>query len=316
MAAPPRRGGAPNPRRASPRGAPAPQVGRSPSGPGSHDRAVNCLEADLVLDASALLAESPCWDSRCAELLWVDIDRGSAHGWHPKTGSRWSADCGKAATFIIPRTSGGYIVGLELGIGVLDRGATMPKLVCPLVASGSGLRMNDGCCDLDGHLWAGTASTSGARRTAALLRIDPDWRISEVLGHVTTSNGIAWTADGTMMYYVDSGEARVRKFVAGEWMTFAEIDPERGRPDGLTVDSEGGVWVALWGGGRVQRYCSDGTLDFQVVVDAPLVTNCCFGGTNLDMLFVTTAMDADRRGGGIYAMRPGMRGLPAVPFAR
>jgi sugar lactone lactonase YvrE len=276
---------------------------------------VKSLTAHLVLDAKAALAEGPCWDPRTDELLWVDIARGTAHGWHPSSGSSWSVDCGNAATFIIPRAGGDYIVGLELGVGVLDRGATTPRLVCPVVAAGSGLRMNDGSCDLDGRLWAGTASTRRQVNTAALFCIDVNWEVSEILSHVTTSNGIAWTADGTTMYYVDSAEPRIRAFTADRWTTFAEIKPEHGRPDGLTVDSEGGVWVALWGAGQIRRYRSDGAPDTQVTVEAALVTNCCFGGPKLDTLFVTTAVDPDQIGGGIYALTPGTRGLPALAFA-
>jgi sugar lactone lactonase YvrE len=276
---------------------------------------VTTIRASLALDAQARLGESPCWDSRYGELVWVDIAAGRVHGWNPQTGSRWSADCGSTATFIVPRAYGGYVVGLELGVGVLDRDASSPELMCPIVATGSGLRMNDASCDPHGRLWAGTASTRGAARAGALYCIDPDWEINEVLCRVTTSNGIGWTADGRTMYYIDSAEGCVRAFVADEWIPFVEIDPRCGRPDGLSVDTEAGVWVALWGGGRIQRYRSDGSLDIAVTVDAALTTSCCFGGPNLDTLFITTAADSDRGAGGIYMARPGVRGLPAMPFA-
>ncbi len=273
------------------------------------------IRASLALDAQARLGEGPCWDARFGELVWVDIHCGSAHGWNPQSGVRWQADCGTTATFIVPRASGGYVVGLELGVGLLDRDAGSPELVCPIVATAGGLRMNDGACDPQGRLWAGTASTRGAVRAGALYRIDPGWEVSKVRDHVTTSNGIGWTGDGRTMYYIDSAEACVSMFVASEWTTFVEIDPRWGRPDGLAVDAEGGVWVALWGGGRIQRYRADRSPDIAVVVDAALTTSCCFGGPNLDTLFITTAADSEQRGCGIYAARPGVRGFDMTPFA-
>ena len=166
-----------------------------------------------------------------------------------------------------------------------------------------GVRFNDCRADPRGRLWAGTLHRDRAPGHAALYRLDPDGELTIVLPERTISNGIGWSPDGEVMYYIDSTTQRVASFgfdldrgELGDETTFAEIDPMDGLPDGLTVDAEGGVWVCLFGGAQVRRYRPDGSLD--EAIDLPLTNPTCpgFGGTDLRTLYITTsASSADTR---------------------
>ena len=186
-------------------------------------------------------------------------------------------------------------------------------------------RMNDGACDSRGRLWAGTMSLSGDTRSAALYRLDPDLRVTRVLPGIFVSNGIGWAPDDSLLYHVDSPRQRIDVYefdsergALGGRRAVIPVAAELGRPDGLAVDAEGGVWIALWGGGAVQRFTPGGTLNERIELPVANVTSCCFGGTDLATLFVTTAARGaahEPLAGALFACRPGVRGLPATPFA-
>jgi sugar lactone lactonase YvrE len=159
---------------------------------------------------------------------------------------------------------------------------------------------------------------------ASLYRLDPDGSVAVVLDRVTVSNGLEWSPDGDRAYYNDTATHRVSLFDYDldtgltDRRTF--VDLSDGHPDGLTVDAEGGVWVALFGGGAVHRYASDGTLDAVVEVPARQVTACTFGGEALDRLFITTSRenlepDDDPLAGALFTADVGVRGMPVREFA-
>jgi sugar lactone lactonase YvrE len=192
-----------------------------------------------------------------------------------------------------------------------------------------GVRFNDGAVDADGRFWIGTMALDESPGAGTLYRSDGG-EMSPVLAPVSISNGIDWSLDGTQMYYVDSTAQRIDVFAfdatAGtlsDRRTFAEIDPVDGTPDGLTVDAEGHVWLALWDGWALRRYRPDGTLER--VVDFPVsrVTSCAFGGDDLGDLYVTSAskelseaeLRAQPHAGSLFVLRPGVAGRPANRFA-
>jgi len=192
------------------------------------------------------------------------------------------------------------------------------------------VRMNDGGCDPVGRYFAGSMAYDTRAGAGCLYRLDPDLSLHTVLTDVTISNGIDWSPDGLLCYYVDSGEHRVDVFdfdvATGELSNrrpFVEIAKSLGVPDGLTVDRGGGVWVALFGGSQVRRFSPAGVLDRMVEVPGPhLVTSCCFGGRDLDQLFISTSTEnltpeqlRDQPGAGcIFVADPACSGRPAVPF--
>jgi sugar lactone lactonase YvrE len=264
------------------------------------------------------------WDARREELIWVDIDRGLVHRRAPGREDA-TVSVGQPVGCAVPRAGGELALALRDGFALIDPGGEEPRLVAPVERERADTRMNDGACDVLGRFWAGTMSLRGDTRSGSLYRLDADLRATRVLSGISVSNGIGWSPAGDTLFHVDSPRRRVDVYdfdeaagaIAGR-RAVIPVAPELGLPDGLAVDAEGGVWVALWGGGAVQRYASDGSLDARLELPARNVTSCCFGGADLSTLYVTTAArgaDGEPLAGAVFARRPGVRGLPAPPFA-
>ena len=189
--------------------------------------------------------------------------------------------------------------------------------------------MNDGACDPQGRFWGGTLADDHHAGGGALYRLDRTGRTEVVLEDLTISNGIGWSPDGRTMYLVDSGPRVVHAFTFdGDRGTISAgrvlvtVPEDIGAPDGMTVDAAGDLWVAIYGGGRVNRYAPDGSLRQVYPIPAPEVTCCALGGPGLHRLFVTTATegwtDAQRRAdpaaGRVYRVDTDATGRPAAPF--
>jgi sugar lactone lactonase YvrE len=268
--------------------------------------------AQLPVPAAAL-GEGPCWDAATGSLYWVDITAGQVHrldgdGAH----RRW--DVGQAVGAVVLRSSGGLVLAARGGFLTLD---PVTGDVAPLVALdlGEGCRMNDGACDEAGRLFAGSMADDESPGRGTLYRLDPDHRVTDLIGGVTVSNGIGWSPDGSLMYYVDSPTCRVDMLdydpatgaIAGR-RPFATIDAGDAIPDGLAVDADGCVWVALWDGGAVLRFGPDGRLRGSLELPAPRVTSCAFGGPDLETLYITTAASPGGAGGELFSARAGVTG--------
>jgi sugar lactone lactonase YvrE len=276
--------------------------------------------ATLILDAHAQLGEGALWDSRHQRLLWVDILGHSVHVFDPVTGKDISVNVGQPVGTVVPRRSGGVLVALYDGFAALDLDTGKLTSIADPEADLPGNRFNDGKCDPAGRFWAGTMSLKGAKETGSLYVLDRDLSVRRLLTGVTTSNGIVWSADAKTMYYVDTRLQRVDAFdfdlatanISHRRVAFP-IPEDQGRPDGMTLDIEGMLWVAHWEGGRVTRWNpTTGELLATIKLPAPRVTSCAFGGPKLDTLYITTAQPG---GGGLYAAQPGVRGVPAFEFA-
>jgi sugar lactone lactonase YvrE len=179
--------------------------------------------------------------------------------------------------------------------------------------------MNDGACDSGGRFWAGSMRLDEGAGGACLYRLDPDHRVHTVCEGVTVSNGLAWSLDDTLLYYVDTPTSAIDVFdfdpatgAATGRRTLTKVD---GHPDGLTADAEGFLWVAFWGGGQVRRYSPEGELAEVVDVPAAHTTKPAFGGADLRDLYITTAAGDDPHAGGLFVARPGVAGLPARAYA-
>ncbi|MDP9864475.1 MULTISPECIES: SMP-30/gluconolactonase/LRE family protein [Streptosporangium] len=288
-------------------------------------------EPEIVPVPRARLGEGPRWDGRTGTLLWVDIPAGRVHRLDPSDGSHGVIDVGQPVGVVAPRAAGGLALAVRDGFAVLPepRWAAPTtgdaaahgglELIAPVTAAERpGNRMNDGACDRAGRFFAGTKAEDDTPGAGAVYRLDPDHRCERVLEGVTVSNGIAWSPDERLLYYVDTPTGRVDVFDydpgdgrLGNRRTFAEIS--RGMPDGITVDARGHVWVALWGGGAVLRLRPDGRLDLTVEIPATNVTSCAFGGPDLDVLYVTTASDGTA-GGELLRCRTSVEGMPANPY--
>ncbi|MBQ1099997.1 SMP-30/gluconolactonase/LRE family protein [Streptomyces sp. b94] len=254
---------------------------------------------DVAVRAEASLGEGPTWDPKTRRLLWIDILNSRVHTYDPATGRRTVRRTDQHVGAVKPRAGGGLVLNLRDGIGLLDPDDTFRWLHREVVP---GRRANDAAVAPDGTLWAGTMRYDEAPGGGSLSRVTGDGTVEVLLGDVAVSNGTGWSPDGRLMYHVDSPTRRIDVFDvfedadsgAGEGRItgrrrLATIEDGAGFPDGLCVDAEGCVWVALWDGGAVRRYTPSGDLDRVIPLPVPRVTACAFGGPGLTDLYITTA---------------------------
>lgn len=291
---------------------------------------MNFWQAELALDAKADLGEGPLWDDRSGQLVWVDIMAGRVNLFDPLTGESRSIDVGIPVGAAALRESGGLVLAVKDGFAALDTETGALSQLSGFPGAAADVRMNDAKCDSQGRMWAGTMAFDLHDGAGALYRFDPDDGVTTMLTGVTCSNGIDWSPNGKLMYYVDSMTRRIDCFdfdaaagaISGR-RTFVEIELEHAVPDGLTVDSEGNVWVALWGGGCVRCYSPDAKLMGSVEVPASQSSCCAFGSADLDELYITSAREGlpdeelakQPLAGGLFRFRPGVRGVRANRFA-
>jgi sugar lactone lactonase YvrE len=294
-------------------------------------------ELEVFDDRRCLLGEGPHYDERTGRVFWVDILAGRVL-WRDVDGAGvGELAAGGHVGAAVPRRDGGLVLCLPDGPRLLDPdGSVHPLRGCAEADADAGLhravdapalRSNDAKADPAGRLWLGTMAYDTTPGAAALYRLDPGAAgPTRVLGDITISNGLGWSPGGGTMYYIDSPTWRIDAFdydVAtgrvGGRRPFVRVD-DPGMPDGLCVDAEGGVWVALWQGAAVHRYTPDGRLDRVVPVPTSQVTSCAFAGEGYRLLVVTTAAEGrppdDAAAGLTYAYRPGdVVGLPADRYA-
>lgn len=287
------------------------------------------LRVDVAIRTRALLGEGPRWDAATGTLLWVDIEAGALHVFDPLDGVDRAIPLGARVGVAAPVLGGGVLVALADRLAILAPGDEALRTLVE-IPHGGGLRLNDGACDPAGRFWVGSTALDFAPGRGALYRYSGEGGLDRVLEEVTISNGIGWSPDGGTMYYVDSMTYRVDRFdfdpgtgeISGR-RPFAVIERGAGIPDGLAVDDEGCVWVALWGRAALRRYGPDGELDRTLAVPADNVTACCFGGVDGRTLYVTSASvdlsDEQLRerplAGAVFAADAGVSGPPAQPFA-
>lgn len=284
---------------------------------------------DVVLRAHASLGEGPIWDVGSATLMWVDIRAGEVHWFDPVTGTDAAVGVGQAVgAAALSAVDGRVVVAVRDGFGVVDRASGAFHLVVPVEQEAGANRMNDGKCDRRGRFWAGTMDVAHESTTGVLYRLELDGSVTPVITGVGISNGLGWSPDDRRMYYIDSARGTVdvldfeaQSGAASGRRTLVAIPPADGVPDGMTVDADGYLWVALFGGSSLHRYAADGRLDREVRLPVSLVTSCAFGGPDLADLYVTTArcngdvvIEDEPYAGDLFRFRPGVRGLPPDPY--
>lgn len=246
---------------------------------------------EIAVRAEAELGEGPTWDARSGRLLWIDILRARIHTYDPVSGRRTVRTTPQHVGAVKPRAGGGLVLNLRDGVGLLDADDSFRWLHHEPVR---GRRANDAAVAPDGSLWAGTMRYDEAPGGGSLSRFTGDGSVDLVLDDVAVSNGTGWSPDGSLMYYIDSPTRRIDVFDhadgrVGDRRPFVEIEDGAGFPDGLTVDADGCVWVALWDGSAVRRYTPAGELDRVIELPVPRVTACAFAGPDLTDLYITTA---------------------------
>ncbi|MDT5040359.1 MAG: hypothetical protein QOE51_1344 [Actinoplanes sp.] len=287
--------------------------------------------AEPVTEVRAEHAEGPAWDARRDELLWVDQFAGLVHRGRvgPDGGLRVDRtyQVGSAVGAVVPFAAGGegWLIAAGAGFAQLSPEGDVTVLAEPESAVRERNRMNDGKCDPHGRFYAGSMAWSKQPGAGSLYRYAANGATT-VLADVTISNGLAWPSTGDRMYYIDTPTQRVDVFDlddAGEPLTRRTaftVDPAHGAPDGMSIDDEDCLWVALWGSGTLRRYAPSGeTLAIIDVPDAPQVSSCAFAGTTL---YITTSQEdypPERRlrhpgAGHIFAVDLPVGGPPATPY--
>lgn len=263
--------------------------------------------------------EGPVWDARLQRLILVDMVGGDVLSLDPGGALVDRRHVGPLAACVVPRRGGGHAVAGERGFLLLDDDGEVEDL--GPAWDDPAIRMNDGACDPLGRFFCGSMAFDAAPGRGVLWRLDPDRSLHRVLDGVTISNGLGWSTDGRTAFFIDSPTQCVDAFTFDEGglrdrRPFVEVPVEAGLPDGLAVDADGGVWVALWRGGAVHRYGPDGHLDEVVALPVRQPTSCAFGGDGLAVLYITTSsyQCAEASAGAVFTLRPGVVGAPTWAF--
>jgi len=286
---------------------------------------------EAVVRAADSLGECPIWDGRTGRLLWVDINRRTLQGCDAGGGGRSVQPLAAAVgSFALTADPGLLLAAGAEGYGWLDRRAGRLIPISNPEPDATEHRFNDGRCDRQGRFWAGTMCDPRRVPEGSLYRLDPDLNWSKWRENITVPNSIAFSPDGRTMYFADTPTRRILAFdyepddgtIRGERLLI-DLADQPGRPDGAAVDADGCLWSAAYAGGRVTRITPDGRIDRTFRVPAENATCCCFGGPDLGTLSITTArqrldeaaLATQPLAGSLFAIRPGVGGLPEVPFA-
>jgi sugar lactone lactonase YvrE len=283
------------------------------------------MQAEQLTDPIVDHGEGPVYSARWAGPRWVDMMAGDILELRADS-SVARQHVGTVAAVIRPRRGGGHVIAGERGLLLADDDALdAPVRALPEVWTESDVRMNEGGCDPAGNLYVGSMAYDGRDGGGRLYRFGPDLAPTVVLPAVSTSNGLEWSPDDSLAYYVDTPTERIDVF---DWdesgglqrrRPFVTIEAD-GMPDGLTVDAEGGVWVALWNGSAVHRYTPAGRLDEVIELPAQRVTAVTFAGPELDQLIITTSRHGLEAGdqplaGALFRASPGVTGRQVREFA-
>jgi len=254
--------------------------------------------AEPIVRQNAILGEGALWDSKRGLLLWIDILGQCVYQYDPISETNRRFDVGADVGTVVPNQSGGAIVALKEGFATLDFDTGNVNLVAFCEANISANRFNDGKCDPAGRLWAGTMAYTGAKGAGKLYCLERDFSVSVKIDNVTISNGIAWSSNQKVMYYIDTATFTIAAFdydqetgeIANQRVA-VQIDEKLGFPDGMAIDVEDKLWVAMYNGGKVCRFdpVSNALIESVDVPGATQVTSCAFGGKNLDELYITSA---------------------------
>ncbi|MET3495995.1 SMP-30/gluconolactonase/LRE family protein [Variovorax boronicumulans] len=294
------------------------------------------MQAELVLDARNGTGESPVWHAAEQALYWVDIPARTLNSWHASEGTaHWQAD--EMIACIAPRAdlAGAWIAGMESGIFSLQPradGTLVATSLAPVAHAAPTMRFNDGRCDRQGRFWAGTMllDMAAAAPVGRLYSYTNGSNSASLqLEDLIVPNGLAFSPDGRTMYLSDSHPS-VQAIWAFDYDTdsgtpsnrrlFVDMKPLPGRPDGAAMDVDGCYWICGNDAGLVHRFTPDGRLDRSLEVPVKKPAMCAFGGPSLDTLFVTSIrpggidLSDQPLAGGVFALRPGVAGVPETAF--
>ncbi len=288
------------------------------------------MKAKLILPIKAKLGEGAIWNEKTQELYWVDIDGKQLFIFNPITNSQKTIVLPQKIGTVVPTKDSHVAVALEDGIYHLNLKTEALTILSKPTGHPKNLRFNDGKCDPAGRFWVGSIWDRNTPNTAALYKIEHTGESQIMIPNVTISNGIVWSLDGKTMYYIDTYTSCVQAYdydiETGNITnpkTVITIPKELGYPDGMTIDAEGMLWIALWNGSAVGRFNPNtGKLLEKVAIDALNITSCAFGGRDLKTLYITTAsvdmnLEQHRKyplAGGLFAVETKVSGVPCYYF--
>ncbi len=286
------------------------------------------MQAERLFDLIMDLGEGPLWDERADTLHWVDINAGRIWSHDFSANATSSVDTGETVGMCALDRDGHMVAALKHDIVRLngDKRTVLASVETHLQNN----RFNDGKCDARGRLLAGTMDTKGQPAKGAFYSLTEGQAIRTIAADIGCSNGVGWSPDNKLLYYVDTPSGHLWGFDydidtgrATNRRALIDYTQEEGSFDGLCVDSEGMIWAAHWGGHRVSRWNpQSGKKIGEIMIPAPFVTSCCFGGPGLDTLFITTARgsEKDAQGyplaGALFAAKPNVTGMPIHRFGQ
>ena len=284
---------------------------------------------ECIYNVPALLGESPLWDPEEQMLYWVDIEKPALHRFNPQTQQHQMWSMPTEIGCIGLHHAGGLIAAMRHGFARIALPSGEVTMMNTILSDADGVMFNDGKCDRAGRFWAGTKDLLEQSDIGALYRFDVTGKSTEITKGFAVSNGFAWSPDNSTMYVCNSPARIIYQYdfdidtgTLSHKRIFATLSEESGYPDGVTVDSEGGVWNAHWDGGCLTRYLPNGKIDGVIKMPARRPTSCCFGGKNLTTLYVTSAstrlsedeLKQDPKAGCIFSLDVGIKGLLEPKF--
>ncbi len=287
-------------------------------------------DVHCVSQVPSLLGEAPMWSPRDEALYWVDILTPTIHRYDAVSHTSTETKLGSMLSLVIPKATGGLLIASPGGLMTVDDNGNLTRFSHPEFDR-PGNRYNDGKCDRMGRLWVGTMDMGAAANRGNLFRVDADGAWKKMDTGFTVSNGLGWSPDNTRMYFTDSHRKTVYQYefdlingTIGNRRPLITLDSSAGSPNGMTVDADGCLWVAMWDDWCVTRFDPEGHEMTRIRMPVPRPTSCCFGGQNLDVLYVTSArvrlaedlLNSAPLSGSLFAVNiPGVRGLPETTFA-
>jgi sugar lactone lactonase YvrE/DNA-binding IclR family transcriptional regulator len=288
------------------------------------------VQWECVVPARSLLGEGPIWSTRDSALYWVDILTPSVHC-HRGPGLNTSTPLGSMVSVAVPKTSGGLLLATPSGLMGWPAPEEPLEWFSHPDSERANNRYNDGKCDRRGRLWVGSMDMGATANRGSLFKVEADGQFTRMESGLTVANGLGWSPDNRLMYFTDSFRRTIYQYefdldagTLSNRRPLIVLGPEEGSPDGLTVDQDGCLWVALWDAWSVVRFSPQGREVMRVRLPVPRPTSCCFGGSQLDTLYVTSAsvrlsaqsLQAAPLSGSLFALQiPGVKGLPETLFA-
>lgn len=292
---------------------------------------VASVKAELIYQTYAVVGEGSLWDAENELLYWIDILRNQVYAFNPENNANRGYDVKENVGTVVLRETGGLMLALKNGFASFDlKTGKVEKMIDPESHLPNN-RFNDGKCDPQGHFWAGTMAYDVKKGAGSLYCLATDHTVTKKIENVTISNGLVWDQSQTTFHYIDSlaysvdaydyqpesaaisNKRRIKKF------------PENGVvPDGMTIDEENFLWVALYGGGKVIRiHPQTGETVYEILIPgAKQITSCAFGGKNLDELYITSAgqklsekdWEEQPNAGGLFRVKIPFKGVQSTKF--